>query len=121
MPERLTGWDKDENGVPHAYVVKCFAGDGCPDMDTSKCNFCDDLVSTYDKLAAYEDSGLTPGEVRALAVGICGTGESCSKVAPLEIILQALATAIDGPGASGAIESRLEAIRLAVAEAIDDT
>ncbi|MDL2327501.1 hypothetical protein LJC64_02420 [Ruminococcaceae bacterium OttesenSCG-928-A11] len=67
MAERLTGWDKDENGVRHAYVKRCFEGDGCPDMDTSKCAFCDDLIRTYDKLAAYEDSGLTPDEVKGLS------------------------------------------------------
>ena len=55
---RLTGWDGE-----HAYLLKCFEGGGCPDMDTSKCNFCDHHIAVYDHLAAYEDTGLTSEDV----------------------------------------------------------
>ena len=60
--ERLVGWD---NGF--AYQIKCFEGDGCPDMESPKCNFCEHSQAVYKKLAAYENSGMTPERWAELA------------------------------------------------------
>lgn len=55
---RLTGWDKG-----NAYCLKCFENGGCPDMGTSKCDFCEHHIAVYDRCAAYEDTGLMPEDV----------------------------------------------------------
>lgn len=57
--DRLTGWDKG-----NAYMLKCFEGDGCEDMETSKCNLCEHYLAIFSRLAAYEDTGLMPEEVQ---------------------------------------------------------
>jgi len=49
---RLTGWDKG-----NAYMLKCFEGDGgCEDMDTTKCNVCENNYAVFEKLARLEDA-----------------------------------------------------------------
>lgn len=58
---RLTGRDKG-----NAYILKCFEGDGCGDMDTTRCDCCEHNFAICDRLAAYEDTGLTPEEVNRL-------------------------------------------------------
>ena len=60
---RLTGWDKGS-----AYYLKCFEGDegGCEYMESDKCFMCDDNSAACRRLAEYEDTGLSPEEVRAL-------------------------------------------------------
>jgi hypothetical protein len=64
--DRLTGWDKD-----NAYIRECFerneAEGGCDDMDTSKCTFCEHYLAIFKRLATYEDSGLSPEQVKELA------------------------------------------------------
>lgn len=55
---RLTGWDKN-----NAYCLKCFENGGCPDMDTSRCDFCEHHIAVYDRLARYEDTSLMPEDV----------------------------------------------------------
>ena len=56
--ERLTKW---ENG--HAYYTRCFKepcyGSGC------KINDCPFETAVCDRLAAYEDIGMTPEEIKA--------------------------------------------------------
>lgn len=59
--DRLTGRDKG-----NAYILKCFEGDGCEDMDTTRCDCCEHDFAICDRLAAYEDTGLTPEEVNRL-------------------------------------------------------
>lgn len=61
--KRITGWDKE-----NAYCLACFAGDGCEDMETSKCDFCDEVQAVYRKCAAYEDTGATPEACKAALV-----------------------------------------------------
>lgn len=56
--------DRD-NGNP--YIKKCFEGDGYPDMSTSKCDLCEHFLAVFEKLAAYEDAGLTPDRAAELA------------------------------------------------------
>lgn len=56
--ERLTGWDGE-----YPYLLKCFEGDGCEDMETTKCNLCEHNIAIFDRLAAYEDTGLMPEDV----------------------------------------------------------
>jgi hypothetical protein len=67
MFERLTGWDKG-----NAYLRICFEressdGAGCEDMDSDKCLTYPDSMEMFRRLAAYEDSGLSPDEVQELA------------------------------------------------------
>lgn len=67
-PERLTGWDGE-----NAYCLVCFEsnnGDGCKDMDTSKCDFCEHPQAVYRRCATYEDTGATP-EQCAAALRVC--------------------------------------------------
>ena len=63
--KRLTGWDRD-----NAYVRECFerneAEGGCEDMDTSKCTFCEHFLAIFNRLATYEDSGLSPEDTKEL-------------------------------------------------------
>lgn len=56
--DRLTGWD---NGNP--YCLKCFEDGGCPDMNSDKCALCEHEIAIFDRLARYEDTGLTPEEI----------------------------------------------------------
>lgn len=64
--ERLTGWDKES-----AYIRECFerneAEGGCADMDSLKCNRCEANSQVIQRLAQYEDCGLSPEKVTELA------------------------------------------------------
>ena len=59
--ERLTEWNGEQ--TRHAYYPRCFKapcyGDGC------KINDCLFETAVCDRLAAYEDTGLTPEEIKA--------------------------------------------------------
>ena len=59
--ERLTEWNGGQ--TRHAYYPRCFKapcyGDGC------KINDCLFETAGCDRLAAYEDTGLTPEEIKA--------------------------------------------------------
>ena len=59
--ERLTEWNGEQPS--HAYYPRCFKapcyGDGC------KINDCLFETAVCDRLAAYEDTGLTPEEIKA--------------------------------------------------------
>ena len=59
--ERLTEWNGEQ--PRHAYYPSCFKapcyGDGC------KINDCLFETAVCDRLAAYEDTGLTPEEIKA--------------------------------------------------------
>ena len=59
--ERLTEWNGEQPS--HAYYPSCFKapcyGDGC------KINDCLFETAVCDRLAAYEDTGLTPEEIKA--------------------------------------------------------
>ena len=59
--ERLTEWNK--SSYKHAYYPRCFKepcyGDGC------KINDCLFETAVCDRLAAYEDIGMTPEEIKA--------------------------------------------------------
>ena len=59
--ERLTEWNGEQ--PRHAYYPCCFKapcyGDGC------KINDCLFETAVCDRLAAYEDTGLTPEEIKA--------------------------------------------------------
>lgn len=59
--ERLTEWNGEQNR--HAYYPRCFEepcyGGGC------KIEACSFEAKACDRLAAYEDSGLTPEEIKA--------------------------------------------------------
>ena len=59
--ERLTEWNDEQNR--HAYYPRCFEepcyGGGC------KINDCPFETAVCDRLAAYEDTGLTPEEIKA--------------------------------------------------------
>ena len=59
--ERLTEWNGGQ--TRHAYYTRCFKdpcyGDGC------KINDCLFETAVCDRLAAYEDTGLTPEEIKA--------------------------------------------------------
>ena len=59
--ERLTEWNGGQ--TRHAYYPRCFKdpcyGDGC------KINDCLFETAVCDRLAAYEDTGLTPEEIKA--------------------------------------------------------
>jgi hypothetical protein len=74
MMERLTAWNKIGEpifnkymGAP--YMRKCFENNGCPNMGTDKCNFCEHYIAIFAKLAAYEDTGLSPERVAELGKG----------------------------------------------------
>ena len=56
--KRLTGWDKE-----CAFMCKCFENKGCKDMGTPKCELCEHNLACFNRLAEYEDTGLTPGEI----------------------------------------------------------
>ena len=60
--ERLTKWN--ESSYKHAYYPRCFKepcyGRGCKIKD------CPFEIAVCERLAAYEDTGLTPKEVTAL-------------------------------------------------------
>ena len=60
--ERLTKWN--ESSYKHAYYPRCFKepcyGSGCKIKD------CPFEIAVCERLAAYEDTGLTPKEVTAL-------------------------------------------------------
>ena len=59
--KRLTEWNGEQPS--HAYYPRCFKapcyGDGC------KINDCLFETAVCDRLAAYEDTGLTPEEIKA--------------------------------------------------------
>lgn len=59
--ERLTEWNDEQ--TRHAYYPRCFKGpcygNGC------KINDCPFETAACDRLAAYEDTGLTPEEIKA--------------------------------------------------------
>ena len=59
--ERLTEWNGEQ--TRHAYYPRCFKepcyGDGC------KINDCLFETAVCERLAAYEDTGLTPEEIKA--------------------------------------------------------
>ena len=59
--ERLTEWNDEQ--TRHAYYPRCFEepcyGGGC------KINDCPFETAVCDRLAAYEDTGLTPEEIKA--------------------------------------------------------
>ena len=59
--ERLTKWN--ESSHKHAYYPRCFKepcyGSGC------KINDCPFETAVCERLAAYEDTGLTPEEIKA--------------------------------------------------------
>ena len=59
--ERLTAWNK--NG--EAYYPECYRKDGCDGFggDCSNCKFNDGVCET---LAAYEDTCLTPDQIRQM-------------------------------------------------------
>ena len=59
--ERLTKWN--ESSYKHAYYPRCFEdpcyGSGCKIKD------CPFEIAVCERLAAYEDTGLTPEEIKA--------------------------------------------------------
>ena len=59
--ERLTKWN--ESSYKHAYYPRCFKepcyGSGCKIKD------CPFEIAVCERLAAYEDIGLTPEEIKA--------------------------------------------------------
>ena len=59
--ERLTEWNDEQ--TRHAYYPRCFEepcyGGGC------KINDCPFETAVCERLAAYEDTGLTPEEIKA--------------------------------------------------------
>lgn len=59
--ERLTKWN--ESSYKHAYYPRCFKepcyGSGCKIKD------CPFEIAACERLAAYEDTGLTPEEIKA--------------------------------------------------------
>lgn len=59
--ERLTEWNDEQ--TRHAYYPRCFEepcyGGGCKIKD------CPFETAVCDRLAAYEDTGLTPEEIKA--------------------------------------------------------
>ena len=59
--ERLTEWNDGQ--TRHAYYPRCFKdpcyGNGC------KINDCPFETAVCERLAAYEDTGLTPEEIKA--------------------------------------------------------
>lgn len=59
--ERLTKWN--ESSYKHAYYPRCFKepcyGSGCKIKD------CPFEIAVCERLAAYEDTGLTPEEIKA--------------------------------------------------------
>lgn len=59
--ERLTEWNK--SSYKHAYYPRCFKepcyGSGCKIKD------CPFEIAVCERLAAYEDTGLTPEEIKA--------------------------------------------------------
>ena len=59
--ERLTEWN--ESSYKHAYYPRCFKepcyGSGCKIKD------CPFEIAVCERLAAYEDTGLTPEEIKA--------------------------------------------------------
>ena len=65
--ERLTEWNDEQ--TRHAYYPRCFKGpcygNGC------KIDGCPFEAAVCDRLAAYEDTGLTPAEVHSISVEWC--------------------------------------------------
>lgn len=58
--ERLT--KRNEDGT--AFYPYCFLNDTCGGMGASeKCNTCGHNIGVCERLAAYEDAGLTPEEI----------------------------------------------------------
>lgn len=74
--ERLTEWNDEQ--TRHAYYPRCFEepcyGGGC------KINDCPFETAVCDRLAAYEDTGLTPAEVHSMS------GEWCAMMSVLNSI-----------------------------------
>lgn len=64
--ERLTFID----GCGGADLVACMdCGEGCG-ADNENCGYCEVPGAAYEKLAAYEDTGLTPEKVAELAAAV---------------------------------------------------
>ena len=63
--ERLT--ERNENGKKEAYYPYCFREDTCDgDGPSEKCVACALSTKICEKLAEYEDTGLTPDEIREM-------------------------------------------------------
>jgi hypothetical protein len=60
--ERLT--QKNEAGG--YYYPECFREDKCGGMGTEKCETCDFSEKICQKLGQYEDTGLTPEQIREM-------------------------------------------------------
>ena len=104
--ERLTEWNGEQPS--HAYYPRCFKapcyGDGC------KINDCLFETAVCDRLAAYEDTGLTPEEVSALVkdwsdihtiVGECGGLDRVKKLAEADVVPVRHGRWIIGTGENG--------------------
>lgn len=63
--ERLTA--RHKNGNREAYYPYCFRSDTCDGDGTSeKCNRCHFEKAVCERLANYEDTGLTPEQIREI-------------------------------------------------------
>ena len=63
--ERLTA--RNENGKKKAYYPYCFREDTCDgDGSSEKCDTCEFSTKICEKLAEYEDTGLTPEQLLEL-------------------------------------------------------
>ena len=60
--KRLTERNKDGE----AYFPACFSESGCGGMMDSDCSSCDITTQICERLAAYEDLGVTPERIRAM-------------------------------------------------------
>ena len=64
--ERITA--RNENGAKEAYYPYCFREDTCDgDGMSEKCDMCDFPIKICERIAEYEDTGLTPEQIRELA------------------------------------------------------
>lgn len=63
--ERLTKWYRNEDGVTVAICTEC------PNLNWfANCIGCETDQKVFDRLAEYEDSGLTPEEIMRLKEGV---------------------------------------------------
>lgn len=76
MLERLTARNSDGQ----AYYPKCFE-EPCLGTGDTSCTFCKHNDVVCERLAAYEDLGLTPGQLRAIDRMYA---ELCGKLAEIE-------------------------------------
>ncbi|HBC93608.1 MAG TPA: hypothetical protein DCZ10_12135 [Pelotomaculum sp.] len=62
---RLTDWDNN-----NPYIRECFERTveqgGCEHMDTTRCTWCEHNLATLRRLAEYDDSGLSPDQIKML-------------------------------------------------------